>query len=304
MTRPALAFRISRTSQGLALGPPVPLPLLSHGLEHSVGGRRAHGTYSGPSVSCHYSRPPWGLRELRGPATRALEARPCSVTEARLERDGGAPCRSFKALTAHRPSATAWPGRQSMPGRPIASEDSRAPDECAVPPLDIGVWAIRLSPSRAGVAGPCRTRLQASPAFHPCACPLALSGLGKVVASASSAWPSGLLRRQFAPCVPWRTLSPHPAPASLAPRAGRGCVTVHCRQWTWWWQLGCKRTRLPRRSEPPRARQMMWWLCPPVTSVMASVQIGQRPFCSCQRWRRPRRPWWLSASLTPRRCSQ
>src|SRR4030095_6338171 len=87
----------------------------------------------------------------------------------------------------------------------------RATDECAVPPLDIGVRAIQLSPYRVGVAGPCHTRLLTSPAFQPCCCSLALSGLGEAVASESSALNSGLLRRQFLPCVTWRTLSPHTA---------------------------------------------------------------------------------------------
>src|SRR4029450_4958694 len=122
------------------------------------------------------------------------------------ERDVGAPLMPFNALTGHRPSAKAWPGRKSIPCLPIALEYRRAPNECAVPPLDIGVWTIQLSPYRAGVAGPGYTRLLTSPAFQPCSCPLALSGLGKVVASESSALNSGLLRRQFAPCVPWRTL--------------------------------------------------------------------------------------------------
>src|SRR5215813_9969380 len=61
----------------------------------------------------------------------------------------------------------------------------RATDECAVPPLDIGVWAIQLSPYRVGVAGPYHTRLLTSPAFRPCCCSLALSGLGEAVASES-----------------------------------------------------------------------------------------------------------------------
>jgi hypothetical protein len=87
----------------------------------------------------------------------------------------------------------------------------RATNECAVPPLDIGVWAIQLSPYRVGVAGPCHTRLLTSPAFQPCSCPLALSGLGKVVASESSALNSGHLWWQFRPCVTRRTLSAHPA---------------------------------------------------------------------------------------------
>src|SRR5262252_9946665 len=87
----------------------------------------------------------------------------------------------------------------------------RATNECEVPPLDIGVQAIQLSPYRSGVAGPPHTRLLRSPAFQPCACPLALSGPGQAVASESSALNSGLLWRQFTPCVTWRTLSPHTA---------------------------------------------------------------------------------------------
>src|SRR5215475_7518116 len=101
----------------------------------------------------------------------------------------------------------------------------RAPDECAVPPLDIGIRAIQLSPYRAGVAGPCHTRLLTSPAFQPCCCSLALSGLGEAVASESSALNSGLLRRQFLPCVTWRTVSLHAAQALPTPLAERGAAT-------------------------------------------------------------------------------
>src|SRR5215475_14857772 len=105
----------------------------------------------------------------------------------------------------------------------------RAPDECAVPPLDIGIRAIQLSPYRAGVAGPCHTRLLTSPAFQPCCCSLALSGLGEAVASESSALDSGLLRRQFLPCVTWRTVSLHPAQASRRPCDGP--VSSHTTCW-------------------------------------------------------------------------
>src|SRR5262249_27918531 len=103
---------------------------------------------------------------------------------------------------------------RSSPGRWV---DKRATNECEVPPLDIGVQAIQLSPYRSGVAGPPHTRLLRSPAFQPCACPLALSGPGQAVASESSALNSGLLWRQFTPCVTWRTVSLHPAQASQRP---------------------------------------------------------------------------------------
>src|SRR5262249_55594642 len=82
------------------------------------------------------------------------------------------------------------------------------------------VQAIQLSPYRSGVAGPPHTRLLLSPAFQPCACPLALSGPGQAVASESSALNSGLLWRQFTPCVTWRTVSLHPAPQCCAPCHG------------------------------------------------------------------------------------
>jgi len=97
---------------------------------------------------------------------------------------------------------------RGSPGRWI---DKRAPNECAFPPLDMRVQAIQLSPYRSGVAGPQHTRLLLSPAFQPCACPLALSGPGQAVASESSALNSGPFWRQFTPCVTRRTLSPHPA---------------------------------------------------------------------------------------------
>src|SRR5262252_6505773 len=97
---------------------------------------------------------------------------------------------------------------RSSPGRWVYK---RATNECEVPPLDIGVQAIQLSPYRSGVAGPPHTRLLRSPAFQPCACPLALSGPGQAVASESSALNSGLLGRQFTPCVTLLTLTPHTA---------------------------------------------------------------------------------------------
>src|SRR5262252_4781098 len=118
----------------------------------------------------------------------------------------------------------------------------RAPDECAVPPLDIGVRAMQLSPYRAGVAGPCHTRLLTSPAFRPCCCSLALSGLGEVVASESSALNSGLLRRQFAPCVTWRTVSLHSAQASRRPCEGPVSSDTTC------WLHDTERWSIPLRG--------------------------------------------------------
>src|SRR5437762_2642601 len=55
----------------------------------------------------------------------------------------------------------------------------RCGEECAVPPLGIGVQAVSLSPYHAGLAGRDHKRLLASPAFPTCSCPLQLSPSGE-----------------------------------------------------------------------------------------------------------------------------
>src|SRR5919204_721540 len=119
---------------------------------------------------------------------------------------------------------------RGSPGRWV---DKRATNECEFPPLDIGVQAIQLSPYRSGVAGPPHTRLLLFPAFQPCACPLALSGPGQAVASESSALNSGLLGRQFTPCVTWRTVSLQAAQAFPTLLAERDGATSNAWLWTW-----------------------------------------------------------------------
>jgi hypothetical protein len=69
------------------------------------------------------------------------------------ERDVGAPLMPFNAFATHRPSCKAYHKRNANPWLTMASDSRRATDECAVPPLDIGVGAIQLSPYRAGIAG-------------------------------------------------------------------------------------------------------------------------------------------------------
>jgi hypothetical protein len=86
----------------------------------------------------------------------------------------------------------------------------RGRGECEVPPLEIGVRAMRLSPYRAGLAGRHGTRLPVPPAFPTGSCPLQLSPSGKSMTQES---PFELLltvsRMQHR--VPRRTLSHHPA---------------------------------------------------------------------------------------------
>src|SRR5437899_8409499 len=55
----------------------------------------------------------------------------------------------------------------------------RCGEECAVPPLGIGMQAVELSPYHAGLAGRNYKRLLAPPALPTCSCPLWLAPLGK-----------------------------------------------------------------------------------------------------------------------------
>jgi hypothetical protein len=93
------------------------------------------------------------------------------------------------------------------------------PTSVKVPPLETRVEAFQLSPYHAGVAGPYRTRLQISPALHPCSCPVLLSDFSKVFASKSVALNFGHLWWQFTRCTTRRTVSKHPALQGLATSA-------------------------------------------------------------------------------------
>src|SRR5262249_58933544 len=86
----------------------------------------------------------------------------------------------------------------------------RGRGECEVPPLEIRVRAMQLSPYRAGLAGPHRTRLPMFPAFPTGSCPLWLSPSGESMTQES---PFELLLTvsRIQHRVPRRTLSPHPA---------------------------------------------------------------------------------------------
>src|SRR4029434_11253965 len=88
----------------------------------------------------------------------------------------------------------------------------RGRGECEVPPLEIGVWAIQLSPYRAGLAGRHGTRLPVLPAFLACSCPLGLSPSGESMTQ-SSLFDRLLTVSRMQHRVPRRTVSLHPAQA-------------------------------------------------------------------------------------------
>src|SRR5438132_8865144 len=102
----------------------------------------------------------------------------------------------------------------------------RGRDECEVPPLDIGVRAMQLSPYHAGLAGRHGTRLPMPPAFATCSCPLWLSPSGKSMTQES---PFELLLTQsrIQHRVPRRTVSLHPAQASRRPCEGPVSMKKH-----------------------------------------------------------------------------
>ena len=113
-------------------------------------------------------------------------------------------------VVLHRPSRERYASQKPHGALMMAPPPRRGSGECAVPPLEIGVQAVSLSPYRTGLAGPHRTRLPMSPAFPTCSCSLGLSPSGK---SMTQEPPFELLLTvsRIQHRVPRRTLSPHTA---------------------------------------------------------------------------------------------
>jgi len=111
-------------------------------------------------------------------------------------------------VVLHRPSRERYASQKPHGALMMAPPPRRGSGECAVPPLEIGVQAVSLSPYRTGLAGPHRTRLPMSPAFPTCSCSLGLSPSGK---SMTQEPPFELLLTvsRIQHRVPRRTLSPH-----------------------------------------------------------------------------------------------
>jgi hypothetical protein len=86
----------------------------------------------------------------------------------------------------------------------------RGRGECEVPPLEIEVRAMQLSPYRAGLAGRHGTRLPVPPAFPTGSCPLQLSPSGESMTQ-ESPFELLLTLSRIQHRVPRRTLSPHTA---------------------------------------------------------------------------------------------
>jgi hypothetical protein len=175
------------------------------------------------------------------------------------------------------------------------------PTSVTLPPLDIGVRTIQLSPYRAGVAGLCPTRLPTSPAFPPCSCPLSFQIQVRRVASKSFALNFGPLRGQFTPCVPWRTVSEHSAPqccdACHACQAGSGLPTPalawEIRFWrrkTWRWTFFQAMPFLAAIRDWPcvLARRLRLTALPDHNTGPTSAYPGHYPG-----------PWLLRASASP-----
>src|SRR3984893_5308004 len=72
-------------------------------------------------------------------------------------------------------------GRSRNPNDPplVALHSRRRSSECEVAPLGIGIQAMQLSPSHAGLAGRHLQRLPVTPAFPTCSFPLRLSPSGQ-----------------------------------------------------------------------------------------------------------------------------
>jgi len=124
----------------------------------------------------------------------------------------------------------------------------RGRGECEVPPLEIGVRAMQLSPYRAGLAGRHGTRLPVPPAFPTCSCPLWLSPSGQSMTQES---PFELLLTvsRIQHRVPRRTVSLHPAQASQRPCEGPVSSETTC------WLHDTRQTSIPLRGREHQCRK-------------------------------------------------
>jgi hypothetical protein len=117
-----------------------------------------------------------------GSVTLCLAARrviPYSLDARRLERDVGASAVSFNAVIPHRSSCGRFRRRRLC--RPIMVTLPRGVvgRGCTLPSLETEVWAVGLSPYRAGLAEPGHKRLLAFSALATCYCPLWFSPPGE-----------------------------------------------------------------------------------------------------------------------------
>ena len=119
------------------------------------------------------------LRRLRDHGARALQAIPRSVGAERIERDLGVPFIPLNGVVLHRPARRREPIAKTGRSAPGALRSRHCSSGCAVPPLEIGIQAVELSPYHAGLAGPCLQCLPTSPASRACSFPLRLSPSGQ-----------------------------------------------------------------------------------------------------------------------------
>jgi hypothetical protein len=119
------------------------------------------------------------LRRLRDHGARALQAIPRSVGAERIERDLGVPFIPLNGVVLHRPARRREPIAKTGRSAPGALRFRHCSSGCAVPPLEIGIQAVELSPYHAGLAGPCLQCLPTSPASRACSFPLRLSPSGQ-----------------------------------------------------------------------------------------------------------------------------
>ena len=119
------------------------------------------------------------LRRLRDHGARALQAIPRSVGAERIERDLGVPFIPLNGVVLHRPARRREPIAKTGRSAPGALRSRHCGSGCAVPPLEIGIQAVELSPYHAGLAGPCLQCLPTSPASRACSFPLRLSPSGQ-----------------------------------------------------------------------------------------------------------------------------
>src|SRR5215831_18567953 len=125
----------------------------------------------------------------------------------------------FNMLAAHRPSCEEYAPRNLDGTLMMASHPGVVATSVKFHRWRLGFEQLQLSPYRAGLAGPHRTRLPMFPAFPTCSCPLQLSPSGKSMTQ-ESLFELLLTLSRMQHRVPRRTVSLHSAQASRRPCEG------------------------------------------------------------------------------------
>src|SRR5215831_20214426 len=186
-------------------------------------------------------------------------------------------------LAAHRPSCEEYAPRNLDGTLMMASHPGVVATSVKFHRWRLGFGQLQLSPYRAGLAGPHRTRLPMFPAFPTCSCPLQLSPSGQSMTQESS-FELLLTVSRMQHRVPRRTVSLQAAQALPTPLAERGDVTSNtCCDTTFTIRAWSPRTVIRWESAPVSVATAVICLLSPGGSPRSLVRQDQMDVCPLSR---------------------